>query len=169
MLLHPFKESLLAAADSRIRSDDAELLDFLAKLEHARQLFRGRDGLRLRRIIVEIEQHPRLRLRVHVLERVAELLLRTRRALAAAAEAGRHDAEVDVAERRLVVDDVLRREPEARDDVVLPLEQLELTPGQIPLGFVDARDHFIEDVALRLAVAGAISRKRWSHPVIVRL
>src|SRR5262249_36870730 len=82
------------------------------------------------------------------IERLSKLLLRPRLARAVTTEARRHDAQVDVTKRRLLIDDGLRRRTDARHHVVFPPAQPQEDARPIAFGSVDPVDDFIQNLTL---------------------
>jgi hypothetical protein len=105
-------------------------------------------------VLVEVEEHPRAACLTELLQGIAQLPLGPRLAGPVAAEPCGHDADEDVARRRLAVDHRLRRRADVRDDVVLPGERAEKDLRAIALGPIDPLDDLVEDLAFRGAVAG---------------
>jgi hypothetical protein len=87
-------------------------------------------------------------------QRLAEFLFGARLPRAFPAEPRRHDPDVDLAERRLLIDHGLRRRSDARDDIVRPGEGPQQDAAAIQFGFVDALNGLVEQRALLGTIAG---------------
>lgn len=152
--VNSLEKAVLVAASAGVGADDALCLEILSELQHLDPLQRCLWRARQWRRLVEVEEHPRLARAAEAFEGLPKLLFGARLTRALAAEPRRHDPEIDVAERRLLINDGLRRRPDARDNVVLPLERSEVEAGPIAFGSDNTLDDLVEDLTLLGTVTG---------------